>query len=414
MKIKTLISLCVVSFLTCCHNNNSTNFVQQDLSHIKKDNIKEEETEIIFVNKPTQDQIKASNIIEEFQYIPLEMSDESMFAYCTDLEIYKNHIYLMDRITAEAVFIYDMNGKLVKRLGDKGGAPHEFAMLKGMAIDKNKDQLVLYDNRKRKMVYFSLLGDFIKSENVNFRFTGQFGILPSGNIVSATSKSDRNYHLNELTDYRLLYTDTTGMITRAFYKHDDNENLPIAFSSFFLHNDDNLYYPAFMNQICNVSDTSVCIKYLFDYKDFTPIDPERISDFQNYDEFSDYRYTTTWLFPLFAENNTHLFFKTNDKKEEFLTFYDKKNKNMISFKTMLFDTDFAINFSPVYSYGDYFIALADPALLISMKNYMIENKYPIPEKTKPFFEKIKEDDNSALVLFKIKDLGQVVSGESEN
>ena len=400
------IKLLEISFFICvfcgCNQFKRPSFEPQDLSNVVKESTIDNKTEIVKVKKPV-DQIKASDIIEEFVYLPLETSETSLFAYCNNLIIYKDHIYLLDRITAEAVFIFDMQGKLEKKLGEKGGAPYEFAMLKGMAIDKSNDQLILYDNRKRKMLYFTLAGDFIKSKNINFRFCGQYGVLPSGTMVSATSKNDFNHHLNELTDYRLLYTDTAGVIVKGTYKYDDNENLPLAYAEIFSYDNEILYYPPFRNQLCSVTDSAVNVKYQMDYSEFTPIDESRIIEFGNDEEFEAYSRSTTWL-KTAAENTKTLFFATSDKRNNFFTFYDKNSKQQITFNTLLFDTDFAVNLSPMYGYKDYFIGVANPELLISLRNYLIKNGYKLSDNVANFLSQIEEDDNLALVMFKIKDL----------
>ncbi|WP_106831426.1 6-bladed beta-propeller [Parabacteroides pacaensis] len=402
-KIRDIKILILGGCILCgCSQFKRPSFEPQDITNVVKESVNEENTKVIKVQEPVE-QIKASELIEEFVYLPLETSDESLFAYCNNLIFYKDHIYLLDHVTAEAVFIFDKQGKLEKKLGEKGGAPHEFAMLKGMAIDKNKDQLLLYDNRKRKMLYFTLDGEFIKSEKVNFRFCGQYGMLPSGNMVAATSKSDFNYHLNELTDYRLLYTDTVGLIKKTAYKYDDNEHLPLAYSEIFFCEDEMLYYPPFKNQICSVTDTVVNVKYQMDYDGFMPIDANRITEFGNDEDFGAYSSSTTWLKSA-AENTKTLFFTTHNKRKNFYTFYDKKSGNMRSFTTLIFDTNVAFNLSPMYSYKDYFVGVANSELLISLRNYLVNNGCEIPENIASFLNQVKEDDNLALVMFKVKEL----------
>ena len=71
----------------------------------------------------------------EFYYIPLETTDESLFAYCNNLEFYEDKIYLFDRLGAEKLFIFDKYGKFLNYVGDKGGASYEFYAPKAFAVN---------------------------------------------------------------------------------------------------------------------------------------------------------------------------------------------------------------------------------------------------------------------------------------
>lgn len=112
--------------------------------------INKEFKEVIKIDKFSKSQLLSSDVIKEFFYVPLESIDESLFAYCTDLEVHNDRIYLFDRLGTEKLFIFDMQGKYLNQIGQKGGAPFEFYLPKAIAIDYNKDLLVIYDNMKRK------------------------------------------------------------------------------------------------------------------------------------------------------------------------------------------------------------------------------------------------------------------------
>lgn len=77
----------------------------------------------------------------------METTDESLFAYCNNLEFYEDKIYLFDRLGAEKLFIFDKYGKFLNYVGDKGGASYEFYAPKAFAVNRTNKQFVIYDNQ---------------------------------------------------------------------------------------------------------------------------------------------------------------------------------------------------------------------------------------------------------------------------
>ena len=53
----------------------------------------EEHAEVIKVSDNVKSKVLSSELIEDFYYIPLETTDESLFAYCNNLEFYEDKIY---------------------------------------------------------------------------------------------------------------------------------------------------------------------------------------------------------------------------------------------------------------------------------------------------------------------------------
>ena len=115
----------------------------------------EEHAEVIKVSDNVKSKVLSSELIEDFYYIPLETTDESLFAYCNNLEFYEDKIYLFDRLGAEKLFIFDKYGKFLNYVGDKGGASYEFYAPKAFAVNRTNKQFVIYDNQKRKWMVFT-------------------------------------------------------------------------------------------------------------------------------------------------------------------------------------------------------------------------------------------------------------------
>ena len=360
----------------------------------------------IIVEK-VEDLIKSSDIIEFIKYVPLETNQESLIGYYQNVVIYNDFVYVLDRVSARAVLIFDLNGQFIQKIGAVGGGPEEFYLLAGFSVDKSKDNLVLYDNMKRRMMYYTLDGNFIKSVNVPFSFFGTFVFLSSGTMISAINKHDGNFHLGRFDDYRLIYSDSLGKMLKFGYGFDDNINLPLSWSQLISYDNEILYLPQYLNSIYTVTDSSILQKYIIDLSKFNPFNKKMLTQFRNYDQFNDYWSITTNLEPKIAENFDHLYFVVSDKKQKLFYFYDKNTNVLVGFKTILFDREFALQFPSIYGFEDYFVGTVPAWLLKELKEYHDKNNFKMPDEVDDMIDRLNEEDNDVLVFFRIKPLNNL-------
>ena len=252
---------------------------------------------------------------------------------------------------------------------------------------------------------FSLDGNYIDFDDVPFRTICNFQISSTGYYITATSKGDWNNHLGPIADYKLLYTDSLGNLQKAACYYQESEHNQLVYDPVRRLENDILYVPMYLNEVYTVTDTTLSLRYKFDYSEFTPFEKEKIATFENYDELRDYRSSHTYL-STFAENSTHLFFLTSDNgNERLVSIYDKRSKKLLQVSGIQCDTDFIFDFiAGIHAYEDYFIAMILPQSLRMLKSQLEKNHYPVKEENMRLFENVKEDDNLVLVFFKIKDL----------
>ncbi|RHJ79320.1 6-bladed beta-propeller [Parabacteroides sp. AM08-6] len=406
--IKTIIPFWFILVCCSCQELIMKNkpFPSVNLDSVTVVPTKDEKFETIKVSNEIKEPMPSSELIEDFYYTPLETTDKSLFAYCNHIEFYDNKIYAFDRLGTEKLYLFDNKGKFLKSLGEKGGAPFEFYLPKSFAIDTKQEQLVIYDNQKRKWMQFSLNGDYITSHDVPFRIGCNFKILSNGEYVTATDKGARNNHLGQYDDYKILYTDSLGHLQKAACFYQETVHSSLAYDPLSRRKNEIIYAPMYLNEVYTVTDTALCLRYKFDYSDFIPFEKDKMGTFENYEDFHDYELAHTYLYS-YVENDTHIMFVTSDKDDRrFISFYDKRSKKLVNTAGMLNDMDFVMDFaSGLYSYNDYFVALVPPATLKSLKQVIDETThYPAKEENMRLFETIKEDDNLVVVFFKIKDL----------
>ena len=351
-------------------------------------------------------------LLADVYYIPLETTDESHFTENRKTIVYKDRIYIMDDVDARAVLIFDMNGKFLRRLGRKGDASDKLSRLSDMTVDEKNGRLVLFDGGKKKLVHFTLEGDYVKTTDVNFDFPGQMEYLPSGNMVAAVSKSEINTHLGGLDEYRILQSDSLGNIIQAGFKRDDNNNLKEMHERLFKTGNDIVYYSPFINKLYTINNNAVAERFVIKYKDNQPVDLDEFQAISNVDSARNYLMNKAYISSDgLVENSNHLYFSTKGK-DSFYTIYDKNVKKYIAFRNFGFYFGFVIDPSLMYAYEDYFIGQATAEQIIAMREHLEKTYRPISPLYQEMYDTIQKDDNPVLIFFKMKDFSVIKDSTS--
>lgn len=95
----------------------------------------------------------------------VQLSSDELIGNIAKLQIFEDRIYVLDRFSAKEVFIFDMQGKLLKVIDDQGGGPKEYSQLGDMYINEDTRELIIADLRG-KYVHYNLNGEWLRSTSV--------------------------------------------------------------------------------------------------------------------------------------------------------------------------------------------------------------------------------------------------------
>ena len=148
-KIISIIILLLLAVLSC--NRNETEW---------KGTI-EEKDDVIIVQNP-KEPIYRNDIFsleEDLSIGEVEGSEEYMFSSLSSIDIDEDeNIYIFDSGQAK-IKVFDKKGKFVREIGKRGQGPGEFTFPWGIMISP-KQELVVSDLIKRRLIFFSLTGEF--------------------------------------------------------------------------------------------------------------------------------------------------------------------------------------------------------------------------------------------------------------
>lgn len=125
----------------------------------------------------------------------------------------------------------------------------------------------------------------------------------------------------------------------------------------------------------------------------------------NSKEIMKYLFSSTYTLIKPVETSDFFCFRTYPQNYEnvFYTYYDKQAKRHLSFRKIIPDIDFAFNYI-LSNCDDYMVAEVNVSTLKALEEACKEGLVKGKKENMEMIEKLKDDDNSVLVLFKLKPL----------
>jgi hypothetical protein len=209
--------------LSCNHNSKDAR--NADMRHIAKtisgsDRMQQVPSNLTEINTENIIEISYSDLYDkmtDLRYIYLDT--EEPVGYINQVMIHKNRIIVVDHSIANKIFIFNMDGHLIKIISDRGGGPKEYRSL-GYA-DVHNDEIIVVDRQSLKRLYYTLDGIYIRHEKClpcrAFASLGDKFILHIDYHQSFTHKATPNLVLSVKDSavrmalpYRNIQKETTG------------------------------------------------------------------------------------------------------------------------------------------------------------------------------------------------------------
>ena len=108
---------------------------------------------------------KKELILQDFmdvEYIPLETTDEFITQGVVKA-IGKKHIVAINWINDGDIFIFDRNGKGLRKINRRGQSGEEYSMIADIILDEDNNELFVLNNIAKKILVYDLNGKFKRS-----------------------------------------------------------------------------------------------------------------------------------------------------------------------------------------------------------------------------------------------------------
>ncbi len=159
---KAIILLCLILFaLNSCkdNRNNSQKMNEKIDTYLFSKEV---------INKGPQ-MINLSDIYSEITGFSLDLNGGPI-GHVSKVLIFDDILFVFDSHYAKKIFAYDLRneGKFMYSIGAKGKGPGEFIHLTDFTIDKKNHQILAIDWTQKRITYFDLHGNYIKSKTLDF------------------------------------------------------------------------------------------------------------------------------------------------------------------------------------------------------------------------------------------------------
>lgn len=113
----------------------------------------EQVTDIKTIVVNDDNEFDINNIIS-YKFIPLETSENCLISNIKQTKIIDDKIYINNE--GNNLLVFDISGKFITQIGNKGNGPGEYRLISNFNIDKKKEIISIADGGQARMIYYNL------------------------------------------------------------------------------------------------------------------------------------------------------------------------------------------------------------------------------------------------------------------
>lgn len=309
-------------FLASCSNSN-----QQILMELSMDG----ECYSIDIDGEKDKHIPMSSYFKNVQTIILETNNDCLIGFIDELQVFDGFIYILDQRIAKNLYVFDHEGRFVRKIGSLGNGPGEYVRILDFTLDTKNRNIFLLDEMNRIYKY-KFDGTYvhtitIEAPNSSTKYIQYY----EGRLYASQNwwkKSDDNCMLLEIDP-------NNGEILSRLVSMKYNKNWDVSFTSvsgFFKSrvNSPPRYSRMFMDYIVNVGEEitpyiKLKSKHLTTEKDLEniggkdglPLDIQKL-------------FSISKIFNIhcFVENEDYILFRCDGMQSSFVTTFNKKTEEV--------------------------------------------------------------------------------------
>ncbi|TKG94746.1 6-bladed beta-propeller [Puteibacter caeruleilacunae] len=380
-------SVLITSLFFSCTNNPNTQHQKKDLPTIHLSEVYQSEDYY--------------NIFKSFKYIPLETTPECLIGNIEKIEMLDDHLIIFDRFVTKKIFVFNINGKFITTLGERGKGPGEYSMLSDFDISPDGKSIFLLDRGPRRIMQFNNKFEHIKTFAYDF-YTSRFLNLGEDNflffngVMNNKKVSDKNYRFFQ-------WSYPNGEIHKQFQANNILDKIRANFERIRPYENKFIYHPFLNDTIFEVGDSSVNplfrvtlegetptakdFKHCKDHREFGSILRKK-----NYPRLKSFRFTDNIIILRYTINQMG-----------YQSIIDRKN---FSYKNIRYISNKRCLDGPMFigSGKDFLISLIHTPSLLNWYNSKTRKNpdyFKLPENQK-ILRNLKEENNPVLVIHYLK------------
>ena len=317
-------NICILfALLGCRQSVQQSNYVVIDLS-----------------KQISMNSVKASELIKEVRYIPLETTDESVIGDVAILKPVKEGFFMLSGNRFDQLSFFDADGQFIRRIGQRGQGPGEYLSLTGFDVSEQERLLFLYSSNRQILIY-TFDNKFLRSIPIDIRgvvMKTTWGYIAYkdplsqpqnlGKEAAVLVSLDENGNELEVLQYRKIEIERGSFFNPALLKNFDGNYY---------------YYPPFQDTLYSVQADKIIPKYVLPKGSFS-ID---IKDVETLEKRRD-AFSRGISLGDFILNDHQLILHCTRQNQEKMYIYDLASKKLSGVSEIVNDMDNSFPFRPFF------------------------------------------------------------------
>lgn len=337
---------------------------------------------------------KLSDVMNEFQLIPLETNDSCLIGECTKISIVNDLIYVLDA-KSNQLLCFDKQGRYIKKIGEIGRGPNEYLLLDDYCFLKNGNVMVL-DTYPNKLIEYNAQGGVETIQKLPF----------CADALECLNDSVLIFNGACFEDPVILWNYRQKKRINSFLKFDEKfaGKLLKTFTKF---GDEIFWSREYHQELFGVEEGELVVKRSIDFGKYNSTG-EFVKGFMGL-YFLPAGVASMWYYSETPDYITFHFSCDVITENPFFSFYSKKTKRNIILNQERFIDDLTYYISPPQVVTDApnggFIAVLQTSVWFNHLEELGKNKQYEPESFNALKEKLKDvqfSDNPVIAIYQLK------------
>ena len=343
--------------------------------------------------------VTKDDIIEKVDFIRLETTEDNIISHVSYLHFYKDKVIVTDNYKANAISVFNKDGKFLNRISNYGNGPHEYLDITDVDVTPG-GLIVIKDNVKDVLLFFDTDGNFVK-EREDIEGGMELAFIDEHSIAFDTFTSHAPTK-EKFKGASLAVCDGDNNIQYLFGENIAEENVFNVRRPECLYRYGNKAYfaPHWDKNIYEVTSDSIIAKYRIEFK------PD---DVLNYNfKTSDELHSLMSSYPFFngsfieMKDYTWLRYMSQEDISPSIL-YSHKDKKTYSIYYKINNPLYIYLQKPMTLYKGNTVAEVVPALYLYINKNAIEETLGETDFTNKLLNDLNMDDNPIIFLFTFKD-----------
>jgi hypothetical protein len=204
--------------------------------------------------------LNSSQLIKNINFIPLETTSDNLIGSVSKIIRTADKFFVLDQYKAKKIFVFDLKGRFLDSIGNRGKGPGEYSNISDFTIDEQRQVIYLIDDGL-KIIKLGINGDFIFEKKLDSVCRNISDIIASEGLIFA-SPGRRPGHDKK---YDLIQFDENLNPVRWFlpYQYSFPGTNPFN-NRLYKYNNSIYFVSAYDNKIYYLTANSISERFIFD------------------------------------------------------------------------------------------------------------------------------------------------------